>query len=119
MIEAIGEFADWGLLSWGGDALKHSSRDPSSEASTAEPLPNWKAGAGFSTFAVLSDTEVVDEPLDLAKEGRNKEDRLRSTKVGLETSTAGNWIASVQDIVTSLFGVASGVGDCSWIWVMA
>lgn len=85
--------------------MKHSSSNPSSEASTDEPLPNWKAGAGFSTFAVFSDTDVVDDPFDLAKDGRSNEDRLRlykvrstqngaigltySTKAGLDISTDG------------------------------
>ena len=40
MIEAIGELADCGLFSCGGEALKHSSSDPRLEDNADEPLPN-------------------------------------------------------------------------------
>lgn len=57
---ARGELADRGLRSWGGEAAKHSSRDPRFCDCTDGPLPNLKAGIGFSTFTVFSDTDVVE-----------------------------------------------------------
>lgn len=72
---AKGELADWGLLSWGGEAAKHSSRDPKFWDCTEGPPPNLKGAIGLSTFTVFSDTDVVEWPFVRANEGRSKEDR--------------------------------------------
>ena len=45
MIEDNGEFADCGLLSCGGEELKHSSGDISDAGGSGSPFPNLKGGS--------------------------------------------------------------------------
>lgn len=45
MSEDKGELAECGLLSCGGDAMKHSSRDPRLLESAEAPLPNLNVGS--------------------------------------------------------------------------
>lgn len=51
------------LRSWGGDAVKHSSRDGEEMLENpSPPAPNLKAGKAFTSFA-LRDTVLVEKCL--------------------------------------------------------
>lgn len=110
MSEAIGELAVIGLFSWGGEAMKHSSRDPRLLETAEEPLPNLKVDNGFSALAVLRETDVVDDPLVLANDGRSSVDRLRlvgqesvvSLSILLSTLTQGNWVLVLRQQAVAL-----------------
>lgn len=77
MCEVRGELAVCGLFSCGGDAIRHSSREPRLLERAEAPLPNLNVGSEFSALIVLRETDVVDDPLARAREGLSIEDRLR------------------------------------------
>ena len=45
MAEGSGEFADCGLLSCGGEELKHSSAGMNDAVGSGSPFPNLKGGS--------------------------------------------------------------------------
>lgn len=76
-LEAKSEPLEPGRRSWGGEAVKHSSKVSDDELKSPHPAPNLKGGSGALFSCCLKDTLLVERFLVRAREGRSRIDFLR------------------------------------------